>query len=275
MTAAVLAYPLGVGGLVSRVLECGEGGRTVVMVHGLGARADRWRQNLPAVAQAGWRAVALDLPGHGFAEKRASFPHGAPGYAAFLLEALDALEIERAVIVGTSLGGHVAATLACDHPRRIAGLMLIGATGLFPLGEEARMRLAQRAKDRSRAGIESKMRAVFKDPVHVTPAFVAEETRVNNSPGADEVFEALSRYFAEQLDRDVVGPRLAALSPRPPLELVWGADDRSVPLAVGREAEKLLAPVRLHVIEGCAHAPYFEQPGEFNRHLVSFLGSCP
>jgi pimeloyl-ACP methyl ester carboxylesterase len=133
------------------------------------------------------------------------------------------------------------------------------------------MRLSQRAKDRSPAGIEAKMKAVFLDPVHVTPEFVAEETRVNNSPGADDVFAVLSRYFAEQLDRDVVGPRLAALSPRPPLELVWGAQDRSVPLAVAREAERLLAPVPLHVIEGAAHAPYFEQPDAFNRHLVSFL----
>jgi pimeloyl-ACP methyl ester carboxylesterase len=275
MTIPVLAYPLGVGGLVTRVLDAGAGDRTVVLVHGLGARADRWSRTVPAVAQAGYRAIAADLPGHGFADKDAAFPHGVTGYAGFLLGLLDALEIERAVLVGTSLGGHVAAALACDHPHRVAGLMLVGSTGLFPIGDEARGRLSQRARDRSSAGIESKMKAVFFDPAHVTPQFVAEETRVNNSPGADGVFAILSRYFADQLDRDVVGPRLAALAARPPIELVWGAQDRSVPLAVGHEAERLLAPAPLRVIENAAHAPYFEQPQVFNGHLLAFLRSCP
>jgi pimeloyl-ACP methyl ester carboxylesterase len=274
MTIGVLAYPLGVGGLVTRVLEAGAGDRTVVLVHGLGARADRWSRTLPAVAQAGYRAVAADLPGHGFADKDGAFAHGVPGYAAFLLGLLDALEIERAVLVGTSLGGHVAAALACEQPQRVAGLMLVGSTGLFPIGEEARRRLSQRARDRSTAGIESKMKAVFFDSAHVTAAFVAEETRVNNSPGADAVFAILARYFADQLDRDVVGPRLAALAARPPIELVWGAQDRSVPLAVGHEAQRLLAPAPLHVIQNAAHAPYFEQPQVFNGHLMSFLPSC-
>jgi 2-hydroxy-6-oxonona-2,4-dienedioate hydrolase len=274
MSARVLAYPLGVGGQVTRVLECGTGERTVVMVHGLGARADRWARNLQAAAGAGCRVFAADFPGHGFAEKRGAFPHGVPGYRDFLVELLDTLEIDRAVLVGTSMGGHVSAAFACEHPRRVAGLMLVGATGLFPLGDEGRMRLATRARDRTPAGIEMKMKTVMLDPALATPEFVAEETRINNSPGADEVFEVLSRYFADQLDRDVVGPRLAALSPRPPIELVWGAQDRSVPLAVGREAQRLLAPAPLHVIEDAAHAPYFEQPDQFNNLLTSFLGTC-
>jgi pimeloyl-ACP methyl ester carboxylesterase len=197
------------------------------------------------------------------------------GYVDFLAGLIRELGLDRPVLVGTSLGGHVAAALACRHPEKVRGLMLVGATGLFPLGDEARARLASRAKDRSLAGIESKAKAVFYDAAYASPAFIREEHRVNNSPGADEVFTILARYFIEQLDRDVVGPALAALSPRPPIELLWGSQDRSVPLAVGLEAAKLLAPAPLHVIEEAAHAPYYEKPEQFNGRLDAFLRSIP
>jgi pimeloyl-ACP methyl ester carboxylesterase len=118
------------------------------------------------------------------------------------------------------------------------------------------------------------MRTVFLDPAEVTDTLVEEEWRINNSPGADAVFAALARYFVERLDEEVVGPTLAALSPRPPLELVWGAQDRSVPLAVGHEAARILAPAPLHVIEGAAHAPYHEQPAAFNALIPPFLATC-
>jgi len=275
MLQGVLAYPLGAEGTLTRVLEAGSGDRAVVFVHGLGARADRWARNLTAVAEAGYRAIAIDLPGHGFAAKDGSYPHGAQGYARFVASVIRTLELDRPAIVGTSLGGHVAATVACQNPGAIRGLMLVGSTGLFPIGEAARARLAGRARDRSVAGIESKLKAVLYDPALVTQSLITEEYRINNSPGSDGVFAVLARYFAEAIDDDVVGECLAALLPRPPLELVWGEHDRSVPLEVGRAAAQLLSPAPLYVIAESAHAPYFEKPDEFNPCLMSFLGRLP
>ena len=65
----IIAYPFGVNGVTLRVLEAGAGTETVVFLHGLGARADRWRLNMPPLATAGFRAFALDFPGHGFSER--------------------------------------------------------------------------------------------------------------------------------------------------------------------------------------------------------------
>ena len=271
MSADVLSYPLQAEGIVTRVFDTFAGERAVLFIHGLGARADRWRHNLPAVAAAGWRGVAVDLPGHGFATKSADFAHGVEGYVRFIAGVIAGLGLERPVLVGTSLGGHVAAALACRSPAQVGGLILVGATGLFPIGEEARRRLASRAADSSLEGIRSKANVVFLDPRHAGAAFVHEEHRINNSPGADAVFEVLGRYLLERLDDDVVGPALATLAPRPPIELVWGTEDRSVPAAIGRAAAELLAPAPLHLIEGAAHAPYFEQPERFNRLLADFL----
>ena len=271
MRADAICYPIAFEGVLTRVFEAGRGQKSLLFIHGLGARADRWRHNLGAVADAGRRAIALDLPGHGFAAKDATFPHGMPAYADFVRAAIRGLELDRPVLVGTSLGGHIAAAVACAAPDLVSGLVLIGSTGLFPIGDEARERLASRAVDRSIPGIESKAKTVFFDPSLASERFITEEHRVNNSPGADAVFNVLAEYFRRRLDADAVGERLAQMKPRPPIQLVWGAQDRSVPLAIGQAAARLLAPAPLAVIENAAHAPYFEKPGEFNPVLLKFL----
>src|SRR5579862_9816819 len=104
--ARTIAYPLGLGGATIRVLECGEGEDHVVLLHGSGSRADRWRRNLPGLAAAGKHGYALDLPGHGFATKSEDFDYTTPSFAGVVRDALDALGIGSPVLVGTSLGGH-------------------------------------------------------------------------------------------------------------------------------------------------------------------------
>ena len=70
----MISYPFGVGRTLTRVIEAGTGAANVVLVHGLGARADRWVGVLAVLAKAGYHGYALDLPGHGFADKGADFP---------------------------------------------------------------------------------------------------------------------------------------------------------------------------------------------------------
>src|SRR4029079_1629118 len=109
----MISYPLRVGTLDTRVIEAGGSGQTIVLVHGTGGRADRWSRNVDALAKAGHRVVAFDLPGHGFASKGAGIDCSVPGYRKFLAAFLDEMKIDKAVIVGTSLGGHVVASFAC------------------------------------------------------------------------------------------------------------------------------------------------------------------
>jgi 2-hydroxy-6-oxonona-2,4-dienedioate hydrolase len=266
----MIAYPASAGGVMTRVIEAGSGERTVVFIHGLGARADRWCRNLDEIAALGFRCLALDLPGHGFAQKSGGFPYGVPGYADFIEAFLEERGGGPVHLVGTSLGAHVAATLAVRNPARIRSLALVGATGLFPIGRAAADGVATRIKDRSREGIARKLRLVMLDPARATPELEAEEHAINNSPGSDEAFDALSRYFAARIDEDAVGEKLAAIVSRFPLLLIWGEGDRSVPLEVGRRAAALLG-ARLAVMPNAAHAPYYEDPTKFNALLEEFL----
>lgn len=269
----MIQYPLAVDGVLTRVLAAGSGSDHLVLIHGVGARADRWVRNVDALAGAGWCVWAFDLPGHGLAQKGPGPDYSVPGYARFLEGFLDAVGAGSAAVVGTSLGGHVAATLACERPERVRALVLVGSIGLVPWGAERRAASRSRLRDVSRQGVARKLEVVVHDPGLVTDEWLAEEYLVNNSPGAEASFAAISDYVADRIDDDLIGPRLAAMAPdrRPPTLLIWGEQERAVPLDTGRKAHAMLDGSELAVISGASHAPYFENPDEFNRVLLDFL----
>ena len=148
---------MAVGPMMTRVLEAGQGDRVIVFVHGTGGRADRWSRNLDAFAKAGFHAYAFDLPGHGYASKGAGVDCSVPAYRHVLGAFMDAVGIRKAVIVGTSLGGHVVASYACENPSRIDAVVLVGSMGLVPIGDEARGRIQAGANNQSRDGIVGKL----------------------------------------------------------------------------------------------------------------------
>jgi len=267
----MISYPWGVDGTTVRVLEEGSGDRVALLVHGVGARADRWRCNLGALAIAGFHAYAIDLPGHGFSDK-GDFDYSVGGYASLALSFLDSIDAGRCVLIGTSLGGHVQAAVTCRQPSRVTALIMVGSLGITPLGEQHRAAVAASLADTSASGIAAKLARVVHDSSLITAEWVQGESRINSSPGAAGAFAALARYFRDGIDGDVVGDRLAGLAAPPPTLLIWGEQDQIVPLAVGKAAQRLLgADVPLVTIPVAGHAPYLERPAEFNDAVLSFL----
>jgi pimeloyl-ACP methyl ester carboxylesterase len=267
----LINYPLGVGKLVTRVLEAGRGEQAVIFIHGLSTRADRFRENLEPLAAAGYRAIAYDMPGHGLASKPTDYDYGTPAFARFLGDLLDSLGLPRVHLVGTSLGGHVAALFAVDNPARVRSLMLTDAVGIVPVPEASREAVRNGVKDTSREGLARKADFVLENKALITDAYVDEDWRVNNSPGAAQALVKLGNYFGDHLNKHVVGERLRALAKTLPMMLVWGEKDRAVPLAIGEASREMLEHVRLEVIAGTGHNPYLENPQVFNKLLAGFL----
>ena len=267
----MFSYPKQVGGVLTRILQAGLQGETVVLVHGTGARADRWIRNLEPLAEAGFKTYALDLPGHGFAEKNALFDHSVRGYAEFLSSFVEGLDTEKVTLVGTSLGGHVVATYATLHPKKVKALVLVGSMGLVPVGEETRLRIQAGAINQERTFVGQKLRRVIVDTSLITESFIEEEFTFNNSAGAAEALQKLGQYIATNLDRDVIGEQLNGLPPEVPILLIWGDQDKTVPLSIGIKAHELVVRSRLAVIPDVAHTSYFEDPLSFNRLLIDFV----
>jgi pimeloyl-ACP methyl ester carboxylesterase len=266
----VIQYPIGVDGVTTRVLDSGGQGDLLVMLHGVGSRADRFRFNVEGLGKAGYRAVAVDLPGHGLADKGAR-PYSVGYYASFVIDLIGSLGADRAGIIGTSLGGHIGAQAALSAPDRITSLVMVGTMGVVPLGQETTKAIARSILDRSRDGIAGKLRFILHRHELITDAWIEEEFRINNSPGADEAFHGLSTYFAENVDDDVVGDRLLGVSGQIPMLLVWGADDEMIKADVGFAAQHTLKDIPLVLLSGTGHVPYLERPDVFNTLIVDFL----
>lgn len=260
---------MAVGPVMTRVLEAGQGDRVIVFVHGTGGRADRWSRNLDAFAKAGFHAYAFDLPGHGYASKGAGVDCSVPAYRQVLGAFLDALGVGKAVIVGTSLGGHVVASYACENPSRIEAVVLVGSMGLVPIGDEARARIQAGASNQSRDGIVGKLKRVIFDASLVTEDMVEEEWRINNSAGALDSFAALGRYIVSDLDAEVVGEELAKAAF--PVLLVWGSEDKTVAPEVGRKVKGLVPQSDLVELDAAAHTAYYERADAFNAIVTGYL----
>ncbi|WP_017523781.1 alpha/beta fold hydrolase [Pusillimonas noertemannii] len=267
----MIQYPCAAYGIQTRVLEAGAG-PALVFIHGLGARADRWRHNLEPLAAAGYRCIAIDLPGHGFAGKANIAPFSVPRCADWLAAILQQIGAEHYALVGTSLGGYIAATIACRSPQQVGALVLVGTLGIVPMGEEARAAISSRFGTVSREGIERKLRTVLFDPGLVTPAWIEEEWRINNSPGAHEAFACIADYIRDGIDDDVIGGQLAAMDDRRhSTAVIWGLEDKAVPVNVGHRCREILQPALYNEIPETGHGPYLEQPQVFNELLKGFL----
>ena len=240
----------------------------------MGSRADRFAHNVEFLGHLGYRAVALDLPGHGFSSKGSELPHTVESLRDVVIEVLDFLSAEGASepasLVGTSLGGHVCAAVAIERPEQTRNLVLIGSMGLEALGPEARNQFGQRVPDTSMTAIRSKLTKLVVDPQLVTDVWLAEEFRINNSPGAAEYFAALGEYVAESIDNDLVAERLGAISDNVNIHLAWGVHDRSIDLSVAERIHDEYG-FGLTTFSESAHAPYLEEYDAFNGYLEAVL----
>lgn len=195
----------------------------------------------------------------------AHLPLGRPG-AESVSQLADRLEEELAgeerdlVLVGNSLGGHLALSFTLRHPGRVRGLVLSGSSGLFERGFEAGV-----PHRPTREWIRSRVREVFYSPSFVSESLVEE---------VSAIFSDRQRALAlVRLARDTKQDHLAASlgSVQARTLLLWGSEDRITPPEVARRFHDLLPASRLLFVPEAGHAPMIERPSVFAFHLSSFL----
>jgi 2-hydroxy-6-oxonona-2,4-dienedioate hydrolase len=267
----MITYPFQVDETLTRVLEVGARDAPVVLLqHGFTSRADRWCSTMALLADAGYRTIAPDLPGHGFASKAPEFDHSVRGYANFISVLIDRLEIDRLTLVGTSLGGHLLAELACAAPHRIEQLVMVGSMGLEPLPAAKIAMMRAGLDDMSAKAMRKRLLSVFSDPEMVTDEMVREDALINSSPGAQDSLRAFACYLGKRYANDLVADRLIAADGQFPLLLVWGDRDIPAPISIGRNMRTMLPSALLAEIEGLSHTPYMEDPKKFTAIFLAF-----
>jgi pyruvate dehydrogenase E2 component (dihydrolipoyllysine-residue acetyltransferase) len=267
-SAGTEAAPLeiDVGGRRLRYLEMGEGGGIpVLLVHGFGGDLNTWMFAQPAIAEAR-RTIALDLPGHGGSAKDVgagdpeSFTDAVEGLAA-------ALGVERAHLVGHSMGGAIAALVALRRPERAASLTLIASAGFGPEINHPFIDGFIRA-GRRREAVEVLSQLVY-DPALVSRAMIEEVLRYKRLDGVPSALMTIAgAWFANGRQHLDLTDRIAALTT--PVQLIWGREDRILPVA---PAEALAARLPVHIFDAAGHLPHLEKAAEVSRLIARFIAS--
>jgi pimeloyl-ACP methyl ester carboxylesterase len=246
----------------------------VLLVHGFGASAYQWRLTLPALAAAGYHAIAPDLPGHGFSAL--TFDTGSYSRAAYarrMWQLLDGLGVASAPVIGHSMGGAIAAEMAWQHPERVACLALLSPAGLGLVPD--RMRVLRHVPDAlaplarpfaSRAAAT----LVLGDVYGPDGFWTARDEAELLAPYAQrDIYRALLRTLKEFDFRLHSNAQLARL-PRGTL-VIFGTHDAVVrPVDIAARV-RLVPDGRLVMLSRIGHLPQVEAAEEVGRLLVEFV----
>jgi pimeloyl-ACP methyl ester carboxylesterase len=257
-------------------------GPALLLVHGITSSSRTWRAVMEPLAE-GFDVIAPDLPGHGRSDKpRGDYSLGA--YASGLRDLLAFLGVDKVTVAGHSLGGGVAMQFAYQFPERLARLILVDSGGL---GEEVSLVL----RAATLPGAEYVLPLLFgRVPRTAGRAVGSVLGRLGVEPsantrgiveGLDSLGDADARRAFVHTARSVIDPagqRVDArdrlyLSRDVPTLLVWGEDDRIIPLDHGRRAAELMPHSRLEVFPGAGHFPFNDDPQRFARVVREFVGS--
>ena len=249
----------------------------LVLIHGTSASLHTWEGWVRAL-RGQHRVISFDLPGFGltgpFAGEYTPGDYRGDSYARFVIDLLDALKLQRAVLGGNSLGGEVAWRTAYLAPQRVAALVLVDAAGLpfvplsVPLGfRVARVPVLGRISEwlLPRSLVAEGLANVYGDPAKVTPELVERYFELT-------LREGNRRALGERMRSQVIGQdseRVATL--RLPTLILWGGRDRLIPPAVGRQMQAQIAGSRLVVFDDLGHVPHEEDPARTVLPVREFL----
>ena len=267
----------------ANVVELGSG-PVVLFVHGLGGSWQNWLENLVETAEAGYRAIAVDLPGFGHSEMLEE-KISISGYGRWIDALLGEMGVDEPVrLVGNSMGGFIGCEVAIRFPQRVERLVLVSAAGISIEHERNEPVLGALYRTENIAKLVTTRIALMSDqlarrpglrrallrfvaahPERLDPRLVAEQLRGTGTPGFVPALDALTSYPIRDRLQEIACPTL----------VVWGALDRLVPVRDADVFEELIPDSRKVVFEDTGHVAMLEQPERFNRLLVDFLAEKP
>ncbi len=267
-------------------------GPVVMLVNGTAAWSELWQPTIAALADAGYRAIAVDLPPFGFSPREEGAAYSTPDQALRLTELVQAMHLDNIVLVGHSIGAKPALVTAWRMQDWLRGLVLVDApldpppagrpppppakswVGMLlgtPLLGEAVVSATVTNPILSRWLVEQ----VVADPAAATPARLAVLQRPMVRRGTTASVTAWLRQALVDAPRTGLNDRQRYAALNFPVLLIWGAEDRITPVAQGRRLQGAFPDARLTVLPGSGHLPQLEHTGPFNEALVAWLRTLP
>ena len=265
-------------------------GQVILFIHGTAAWSGLWRETMTPLAEAGYRCIAIDIPPFGYSERPATPSYGNADQAKRIVALMDALEIERAILLGHSFGGGATMETALTIPERIDALVLADVGGL-------NLNLQPAPKTQSPSAIElflgtpfvrnpilsatatnplftkTLISAMVLDPADANP----ETIKILQEP---LVLEDATNTLGDWL-KSVLGPQEISLTSDPakyqsltmPTLIIWGDRDTVIPLQEGEYLQSILPNAELVLMKDVNHIPHVEDQEKFIEIVLGFLDS--
>ncbi len=230
-------------------------GQVIVVLHGLFGALSNFREMIEEMSKT-YRVIVPMMPLYDLPLIKT----GVNSLSAFIIEFMEAQKLTDVIMLGNSLGGHVALVTAKNKPHGIKGLVLTGSSGLY---ENAFGGSFPRREDKDY--IRKKIAVTFYDPEMVTDDLVEQTfTLVQDRTKLIKVLALAKSAIRNNMRNDLKNYTM-------PVCLIWGRDDTITPPEVAEEFLAGMPDAELFWIDKCGHAPMMEHPMEFNEILSAWL----
>lgn len=248
-----------------RYLEAGDVAKpTVILLHGLGGSAENWQFTIPALATQ-FHVIAPDQIGFGKSDKPL-LKYRVATYVDFLDKFMAELKIEKASLVGNSMGGWVTGLMAIKYPNRVEKIVLADAAGIIPanVNTDEIYQLNNSTRDEIRANLKR----IFANPLlqnneALIDQFMTARIAANDGYTINSLIESIRRK------EDFLNERLAEI--KKPTLIIWGKQDGLLPVSDAAVFNKGIAGSQVVIFDQCGHAPQFEKAADFNKEVLKFL----
>ncbi|CAN5328341.1 alpha/beta fold hydrolase [soil metagenome] len=246
-------------------VEAGDAAKpTVILLHGLGGSIGNWQTTTGPLSQS-YHVIALDQVGFGKSDKP-NLKYRIGTFVDFLDKFMSELKIEKASLVGNSMGGWVAGLMAVKYPNRVEKIVLADAAGIVPPNySEADV---YQLNNSTRDEIRGNMKKIFATPAFQNNAalvdqFMTLRVTANDGGTINSIIESIRRR------EDFLNDRLGEI--KKPALIVWGRQDGLLPVADAATFNKGIVGSELIIFDGCGHVPQFEKAADFNKAVMDFL----
>lgn len=253
-------------------IERGEGPRHVMLLHGFAAHSYTWRFVIDHLAQAGYHVWSMDLIGSGRSDKPPNAPYGMRLFTQQIEAFMQAKQIDKASIVGNSMGGGLALAMAVMHPKRVESLVLIDALA-FPLKLPFYLVVTRTLGKLSkplmgRLMVKQILKQIINDQNKISEEQIEAYHFPLQTPGGKDAFiKTLQNFNPQELENLALHYKEIQV----PILIIWGEKDTWIPLKYFQRLSQVFPKATTVVIPNCGHAPQEECPAEVNKALLQFL----
>ena len=257
---------LQVDGHKIRYLESGTSKNTLVLIHGLGASAERWINVIPTFAN-DFHVVVPDLIGFGSSDKPTA-DYTIDFFSDFLEKFLIASNVNHPSIIGSSLGGQISAEYASSHSNDIDKLVLVSPSGVMKQSTPALEAYVMAALYPNEISAKNAFELMEGSGNHVDEKVVTEFIERMKLPNAKLSFMSTILGLKNSMS---ITSKLRSISV--PTLLVWGSDDPVIPIIHADEFVSEIQNCIFSKMDGCGHTPYVQDPSTFISRVMNFFNS--